>query len=242
MGPVAPPHLVVPSRHKMRGSDSSLFDTICVKCGRVDVSGLDECSVADGGLERWSTGSARQAAVLPGAYSGVTLGPPATRISECSPDSLPLRVLDMLRSIADGWRPPPYNVRELVKDLWNELVRLTPTLGERGRGVLFCPQCGNGVKCDEDGLCGNCGSTTCDGPMLTVAEGEQLRQQVTNLQAESTRSVLERRDMRNLLERARSALQRHIDGHGPMRIPADPRSDSDLVQADIDRFFERGGR
>lgn len=49
----AAPEPTIP-RHKTRGSDSSLYDNICVKCGKTDVSNYEQCSEPDGGPERWA--------------------------------------------------------------------------------------------------------------------------------------------------------------------------------------------
>lgn len=42
-----------------------------------------------------------------------------------------------------------------------------------------------------------------------------------------------------LLKRARVGLQRHLDKHAPMRVPADVYGDSDIVLADIDQALSK---
>lgn len=87
------------------------------------------------------------------------------------------------RSMAGQWRL----IRRPAPDLAAGTRTDRPTLGERG-SCLFCPQCGNGVSCDEDGLCVNCGSTTCDGPMVfasaTLDKPEPAADEVARLREE----------------------------------------------------------
>jgi hypothetical protein len=65
----------------------------------------------------------------------------------------------------------------------------------------------------------------------------ELRERAEEAEAELAALKAEHAAALELMRRCANALRRHLDGHAPMRIPADFSGDSDLVLADVEQWL-----